>query len=208
MTHITEHNVFEEARKYSSATFHEASGKRGALPSAIKPIAPDFTICGPAFPVFSPPKDNLWLHRAIYVAKPGDVLVIDVGDYHEAGYWGEIMATAAMERQIAGIVINGGVRDCRRLIEMNFPTFSNGLCIQGTGKDREAYGHLNQPVRIGEVNVAPGDLVYGDQDGVVVLPKERMVEIVIKAKQREDEEFELMQRIRAGESTLDIYNFR
>ena len=119
---------FEEARKFSSATFHEASGKRGRSTSAIKPISPEFTICGPAFTVLSPPKDNLWLHRAIYEAKPGDVLVVDVGNYYEAGYWGEIMATAAVARGIAGIVINGGVRDCRRMIEMGFPTFSNGLC--------------------------------------------------------------------------------
>ncbi|MBP1155411.1 MULTISPECIES: 4-carboxy-4-hydroxy-2-oxoadipate aldolase/oxaloacetate decarboxylase [unclassified Paenibacillus] len=205
---MTEQNDFEEAQKYSSATLHEASGKRGALPSAIKPISPTFTIYGPAFPVLSPPKDNLWLHRAIYEAKPGDVLVVDVGEYYEAGYWGEIMATAAVVKQIAGIVINGGVRDCKRLVEMGFPTFSRGLCIQGTGKDKKAYGHINQPIRIGEVNISPGDLVYGDQDGVVVLPKERIKEVLIEAKKREDDEAELLNRIRAGESTLDIYNLR
>lgn len=198
----------EAASQYSSATFHEASGKRGALPSSIKPISPDFIICGPAFTVHSPAKDNLWLHRAIYEAKKGDVLVVDVGDYYEAGYWGEIMATAAMVRGIAGIVINGGVRDCRRMIELGFPTFSNGLCIQGTGKDKVAYGHLNQPIRIGEVNICPGDFIFGDEDGVFALPKDRMKDVLAEAKKREEDEALLLARIRAGESTLDIYNLR
>ena len=91
------------------------------------------------------------------------------------------MATAAVARGIAGIVINGGVRDCRRMIDMGFPTFSNGLCIQGTGKDKKAYGHLNEPIRIGEVNIRPGDFIFGDEDGVVALPKERMKEILSEA---------------------------
>lgn len=205
---MTNNELFEQARRFSSATFHEASGKRGALPSAIKPLADNFVVCGPAYPVLSPPKDNLWLHRAIYEASPGDVLVIDTGGYREAGYWGEIMATAAIERGLAGIIIDGGVRDSARLIEMGLPTFSNGVCIQGTGKDREAYGHLNKPVRIGEVHIAPGDLVFGDRDGVVVLPKERIGEVVEAARAREDEEALILERIRGGESTLDIYKFR
>lgn len=207
MTAMNAGNACEEARRYASATLHEAAGKRGALPSSIKPVSPDFTVCGPAFPVLSPPKDNLWLHRAIYEAKPGDVLVVDVGGYAEAGYWGEIMAAAAIERKLAGIVINGGVRDSGRLIEMGLPTFSIGICIQGTGKDRQAYGHLNKPVRIGETHVAPGDLVCGDRDGVVVLPQAEIGAVLEAARQREEAEAEILQRIRAGGTTLDIYRF-
>ena len=83
-----------------------------------------------------------------------------------------------------------------------------GYAIQGTGKDKLAYGHLNQPIRIGEVNICPGDFVFGDEDGVVVLPKDRMNEYWPEAKKREDDEIALLARLRAGESTLDIYNLR
>ena len=196
----------EEMKVFPSSTLHEAYGKRGALPSGIKPVHPSFTVCGPAFPVLSPPRDNLWLHRAIYAAQPGDVLVVDTGGFYEAGYWGEIMTLAAKERKLAGLVIDGCVRDGARLAELGFPVFSRGLCIRGTSKDKEAYGHLNRQVRIGEVAISPGDLVVGDLDGVVVIARDHIGETLDRARRREEEEREIMKRIAAGESTLDIYN--
>lgn len=199
--------IFDRASKLSAATLHEAAGKRGALPSGIKPITPAFTICGPALPVLSPQKDNLWLHRAIYEAKPGDILVVDVGGYYEAGYFGEIMSQAAMERKIGGLIIDGCVRDGHLIVEMGFPSFSRGLCIQGTGKDHNAYGHVNKPVRIENVFISPGDLVFGDQDGIVVIPKDQMEEAVHASEIREEKEKEILARLRSGETTLDIYQF-
>ena len=95
----------------SSATVHEASGGKGALSSRIKPLSPKMRVLGPAVTVELRPGDNLMLHKAIYVAKPGDVIVADAKGYTEAGAWGEIMAVAAKERGIAGLVFNGAVRD-------------------------------------------------------------------------------------------------
>ena len=94
--------LLSEAAEISTATMHEAGGKIGALPSAIKPASPEFEVCGPAYPVSGPAGDNLWLHRAIADAEPGDVLVAYLEDHHEAGYWGEIMSTAAMARNLGG----------------------------------------------------------------------------------------------------------
>ncbi|HWK34803.1 RraA family protein, partial [Sphingomonas sp.] len=118
----------------STATLHEAGGRIGALPPAIKPHAANVTLAGRAYPVMSPGGDNLWLHHAIYHAAPGDILVVATGD-HGFGYWGEVMAVAAQARGIAGLVIDGGVRDSQPMLALGFPVFSTAACIQGTGKD-------------------------------------------------------------------------
>ena len=199
-------SLLARARASSSATLHEAANKTGALPAAIKPIGPDVRVCGLAFPVKSPPGDNLWLHHAIYAASPGDVLVVDVGDDPEYGYWGEVMAVAAAVRGLAGLVINGGVRDAQRMLEMSFPVFSTTPCIRGTAKNPAGAGSVAAPIRIGGVIVHRGDLVFGDADGVVVLPSAAAAAIVDAAERRDAEETRIFARLRSGESTLDIYS--
>lgn len=197
----------EQASTLPSSTLHEAAGKIGALPSAIKPVHPSFRICGAAVTVQSPPADNLWLHRAIVAARPGDVLVVHVGGHYEAGYWGEVMSQAARARGLAGLVIDGCVRDGAILERFGFPVFARGLCIRGTGKDFDARGWINAPTLFGDVTVQPGDLIVGDTDGVVAIPRARVDEVLAKARQREEDEARIIERLAAGENSLDIYNW-
>lgn len=192
-------------RTTSTATLHEANKRRGALPAAIKPLATHVRICGPAYPVKSPPGDNLWLHHAIYAASRADVLVIDVGGAPEFGYWGEVMTIAAQLRGIAGIVIDGGVRDACRLVELEFPVFSRTPCIRGPVKNPDGEGSLGDPVTIGDVTINRGDLVLGDADGVVVLPQAQAARIVADGELRELHEKSVVQRLQAGETTMQIY---
>ncbi len=199
--------LLKAASAFHSADLHEASGQKGALPSGIKPVSPQFFVCGPALTVLSPPKDNLWLHRAIYAAQPGDVLVVDTGGYYEAGYWGEIMSHAAKEAGLGGMVIDGCVRDGLDIIEIGFPIWSRGLCIRGTTKDKEAVGAYNVPVRIGETTVFPGDLVLADADGVVVIERSTVEDVLAKTKARVDKEAETIRRIHDGVRTVDLYGF-
>ena len=190
----------------STATLHEAAGRRGALPSVIKPIDPQMRVTGPAYPVRCPPGDNLWIHRALVEARPGDVLVVECGTGDEFGYWGEIMATAAIVQGLAGLVITGGVRDSLALIELGLPTFAGRICIQGTGKDPKGDGAIGEPVRIGSVTVRQGDLVVGDADGVLVLSPEDAAWVVPAGRERDAKEAAILERIRAGEPTLEVYN--
>jgi 4-hydroxy-4-methyl-2-oxoglutarate aldolase len=194
-----------EVATLSSATLHEAGGKIGALPAAIKPLTANMRVCGRALPVMSPPGDNLWLHHAIYAAAAGEVLVIDVGTGREFGYWGEVMAVAAQARDIAGLVITGGVRDSLRMIEMGFPVFSAAVCIRGTRKDPRGVGSIGKPVRIGDAVIRRGDIVFGDADGVVVLPAAQAAIIAAESRKRDQQEQEIFKQLRAGQSTLDIY---
>ena len=199
--------VVDAARALPTATLHEAGGRIGVMPSAIKPVSPTFRLCGPAVTVHSPGGDNLWLHRAIYVAQPGDVLVVHVSGVHDFGYWGEIMSCAAKARGLAGLVIDGCVRDGGILADFGLPVFARGLCVRGTGKDHGARGWINFPTLFDNLTVNAGDLIVGDADGVVAIPRERAAGVVTAAEQREAKEGAILERIRAGERTLEVYNF-
>ena len=197
--------LVERAAKLSSASLHEAAGRAGALPSALKPLDRLMRICGVALPVRCPAGDNLWIHRALAVAQPGDVLVVETGAGTEFGYWGEIMATAAIARGVAGLVISGGVRDSLKLVELGLPTFSASVCIKGTVKDPEGDGAVGEAVRLGEVVVRKGDLVFGDADGLVVLSPAQALSAVPNAERRDADEIGILEKVRAGALTLDVY---
>lgn len=190
---------------FGTAAIHEAIGKLGALPSAIRPAFPGAVLSGPVFPVAATPHNNVFLHDAIVAAPPGAVLVVDTGGAHEAGYWGEIMTHAAIARDLAGLVIDGCVRDGHRLAELGWPVFARGFCIRGTGKARIPSGVVGSRIRVADVHVAPGDWVVGDHDGVVVVPRDRLATAVARTAEREDEEALIIERLRQGETTLDIY---
>src|SRR5665213_112109 len=199
--------LVQRAAAFGTATLHEAGGKIGALPSAIKPMHPSFSIAGPAFTVHSPPGDNLWLHRAIAIAKPGDILVVFTEGVYEHGYWGEIMSTAGNAAKLGGLVIDGCVRDGALLGKVGFPVFARGLCIRGTGKDFAARGWINHPLLLGDVTVEAGDLIVGDTDGVVVIPRAKIETVVQKSREREDKEAETMRQLTAGQKSLDLYGW-
>jgi 4-hydroxy-4-methyl-2-oxoglutarate aldolase len=197
----------ELAAAFGTATLHEAAGRIGALPSYIKPISSTFRLCGPAFTVHGRGYDNLWIHRAVYAASPGDVLVVATGNALEAGYWGEILNEAAMERRLGGVVLEGGARDAAIIGRQAFPVFAAGLCIMGTGKDFGATGWLNSPVRIGNVVIQPGDLVCGDCDGVVAIPADQVDGTLAQSQVREADEADKIAGIKAGARTVDLYKF-
>jgi 4-hydroxy-4-methyl-2-oxoglutarate aldolase len=151
------------------------------------------------------PGDNLAIHRAIYMAEPGDVLVVAVDGHTEAGLWGEIMTVAAIERGIKGLVTDGAVRDVEAINRLGFPVFARGVCMRGTRKDD--LGTVAQPISIGGVAVSPGDVVIGDSDGIVVVPQRRAAEVCDLSRLRQEKEETIKRRLREGKSTLELYGF-
>lgn len=195
------------AASISASTIHEAAGKIGSLPAAIKPLERSMRVCGPAFTVKGAPGDNLWLHHALDQAQPGDVLVADVGGHYDAGYWGEVMTVSAQARGLGGLVINGCVRDGNEMIGLGFQVFARGTCMRGTEKDHNFKGALAQPLAMGDVIVTPGDLVIGDGDGVVVIPRGQVAEAIEASNAREAHEAEMMDILRTGKTTVEIYGW-
>jgi len=198
-------HLIAAASPLSAASLHEAAGRLGALPAVLKPLSPSMRLCGRALPVRCPAGDNLWIHRALAAAQPGDVLVVDTGGGVDFGYWGEIMATAAVARGVAGLIITGGVRDSLALIALGLPTFSACVSIRGTVKNPKGDGAVGEPVRIGEVVVRQGDLVFGDADGVVALAPDIAQAATPAAAGRDADEVGILEQVRAGALTLDVY---
>jgi 4-hydroxy-4-methyl-2-oxoglutarate aldolase len=190
----------------STATLHEVMDKRNTLSPAIRPLWTPLRLCGPAFTVQARPGDNLATHWALSVAPAGSVLVIShEGDTSCAG-WGEITSAAALARGLRGLVTDGVVRDTEACRRLGFPIFCQGVSIKGTSK---AYaGALNVPIVCGGALVVPGDYIVADEDGVVVVPPAEAGAIVRKARQRETHEAEILERLRAGELTIDLLGLR
>lgn len=205
MTNEISPELLQLALQLGSATLHEASGKQGALPSAIKPLQRDWRIAAPVFTVVGPARDNLWLHRAIYAAPRGMVLLHECGADAEAGYWGGIMANAAQERGLAGFVTEGGVRDSGELRDLGWPIFAANVCIRGTSKRVDGAGSIGLSALIGDILVHSGDLLVADADGVVVIARLDAGRVIAAGVQREQEERAIVARLKQGERTLDIY---
>ncbi len=184
-----------------SSSLHEAMGRKGALPSRIRTIAPDASMAGRAVTVACHPADNVTLLKAMDVAGEGDVLVVATG-HHEAGYFGEVMATRCMARGIAGLVIDGGVRDVQRLREMGFPVFAANVCMAGTVK--QTLGPINERLVIGGQIIEPGDFVRGDDDGVVIVPAASGAAVIEEAERRETDEAGKMAMLRDGQSLFEL----
>lgn len=190
-------------RNLSAATVHEASGRKGAVDNAVKPVTRGVKVCGPALTVQCAPGDNLMLHKALEIAMPGDVIVADVAGEYNCGYWGGLMTVSALARKLGGLVIDGCIRDSGEIIEMGFPVFCRGFAIKGTTKN--ALGLVNYPVFFGKVLVSPGDLILGDDDGIVVVRYDEVEEVLAKSLKRINDEREKAEVLRTGISSVE-YN--
>lgn len=199
------HQTPKDWLSLGAATVYEASTLDCALSSKFRPAWPGAKMAGPALPVATAPADNLPLHLAVEQANPGEVLVVD-GRGARCGYWGEILTVAAQQRGIAGLVIDGGVRDVDQLAELSFPVFSTSIAIPGTVKDDE--GTIGRTIRLRGLTVARGDIVVADTDGVVVVPQAEADRVLAASQARQEAEEGYVKRLRAGELTMDVYNLR
>jgi 4-hydroxy-4-methyl-2-oxoglutarate aldolase len=185
-----------------TATVGEAWPAARLVAAPLRPLSPGMTLAGTALPVRCRPGDNLALHLAIAAARPGDVLVADYGGSLDSGPFGEIMALACQMRGIAGLVIDGAVRDSAQIAALGFPVFARGLNIRGTVKTHR--GAIGDPVTLGGAMIAAGDLVLADVDAILVLDAGDLAPALAAARARAAREAEMMQRLRQGETTLSI----
>lgn len=187
---------------FDPATLYEAAGHRGMVDPAIRPAWAGAQICGVAATVECPPGDNLMLHHAVAAARPGVVIVARLGGYLLTGAWGEILTVAAQAKGVAGLAVDGAVRDIAAIAELGFPVFSRGLAIGACTKERT--GTIGVPILFGGVLVRTGDIVFGDADGLVVIERERADEIYASAMARRNREAELIEQLRQGKTTLEL----
>src|SRR5512138_852639 len=162
-------SIVEQASKFASSILADVAGRRGALSGRIAPLEPSMRFAGPAVTVEVRPGDNLMIHAALALVKPGDVIVVDGKGDLTSALMGEIMCQQAVALGVAGVVIDGAVRDSEAIRELGFPMYAAGL--NPNGPTKFVPGRVNHPISIGGVTVEPGDLVVADADGVTVVER-------------------------------------
>lgn len=194
--------LVEAFRRLSAATVYEALGRRGALDARIKAVSPGVKLCGPAITVLPHVGDVLMLHKAVALAQAGDVIVCEPSAQSETALLGELLTLQASVRGIAGFVINGYVRDVAAIRWIGLPVFALGASVRGAVRD--TLGFINHTISCAGVPVSPGDIVLGDDDGVVVVPRLEAQAVLARALEREARELALRDQIRHGRTTMEL----
>ena len=193
-------DIAGDLARLGSATIGESGGQ--AADRRLRPTWPGAVLAAPAYPVGCTPGDNLAVHVAVTKAPPGSVLVVDVGQVADRGYWGEVLTTAAEAAGLAGLVLDGGVRDVGALEAHGFPVFSATIALTGASKDKP--GTVGIPVRVGGVRVAAGDWVVADVDGVAFVRRDAVDEVLAAGRAREEKEAGFFDSLRSGSTTLEL----
>jgi 4-hydroxy-4-methyl-2-oxoglutarate aldolase len=193
-------DIVENLARLGSATIAESGGN--PLDPGLRPIWPSARVSGPAYPVLCAPGDNLAIHVAVIEAPPGSVLAVTVGDLPARGYWGEVLTVAAVRARVAGLVLDGCVRDIESFERHRFPVFARGTALRGTTKDRG--GSVGSPVTVGGVLVRAGDWLVGDADGVSLIESGQIQSVIGAGGARAAREQRYFEALERGATTLEL----
>ena len=194
-------DLIERARILSPSLLCDAMDSFGAMNYGIKPVRSGMTVIGTAITVKVKPGDNLFLHKAIYLSGKGYVIVLDSNEHKACASWGGMMTRAAAAMGAEGVILDGAVRDVAEIRELGFPVFAG--CAIPNGPLTNGPGRINCVISCGGVSVSPGDLVFGDDDGVVVVPPDLLETVLLKAEAKAKAEEARIREIAEGKLEPD-----
>ena len=192
-------NLVEQFRNVVTPHISDNLNRMFAGGANLRPYHKSGKLLGTALTVKTRPGDNLMIHKALDIAEPGDVLVVDAGGDTTNAVIGEIMLRIAKKNGVTGFVVDGAIRDVAAFMSGEFPVYAKGVTHRGPYKDGP--GEINVPITIGEMIVHPGDLIVGDEDGIVVVPVNDVEEVLNKVREQEKKENEIFETIESG--TID-----
>jgi 4-hydroxy-4-methyl-2-oxoglutarate aldolase len=204
--HRADSAVVDALAQYGVATVHEAQARTGLLAAYMSPVYAGAHVSGSAVTVSVPPGDNWMIHVAVEQCREGDVLVVAPSSPSEAGYFGELFATALQARGVRGVVIDAGCRDVAELGRMGFPAWSK--CVSAFGTVKETLGDVNVGVVCAGQWIEPGDVIVADDDGVVAVRRRQAAAVLEACGAREEKEAASRRRYQAGELSLDVHGMR
>ena len=189
-------DVVRRASGFQAAIIADVAGRRGTMNGRIAAVSPEMKCAGPAFTVEVRPGDNLMIHTAMTMARPGDVLVVDGKGDRTCALMGAIMINACRQMKLAGVVIDAAIRDSLDLRELGFPVFAVGA--NPNGPTKFVPGRINWPISCGGIAVSPGDLIMADADGVLVVEREKAATLLDAAQKKLDDETARIAAIKQG----------
>jgi 4-hydroxy-4-methyl-2-oxoglutarate aldolase len=202
--------LIARAAQHAVADLHESlgaiQGRQCLMSATMRPIAPGQRVCGPAVTGYNYPGDNLMVHAALNVAPPGSVLVFTNGGSAQGAQWGDVACNFAVKQGVAGAVVHGGARDTAPIRELGFPVWATAISVEHP--EKRGPGAVNVPMVVDGVLVEPGDIICGDDDGVVVIPRAELARVVAAAEARAAAEVVFRQRIADGERLIDILGMK
>ena len=196
----------DKLRQLGVATIHEAMGRIGLMNRHMNPVGPGQQAAGRALTVLAQPGDNWMIHAALDVAEPGDLMVLGCTTENYDGMFGDLLMESCIALGVVGFVCDAGVRDSKDLRDRGFPVWSSAIYAKGTVK--ETLGAVNVPIVCAGASVVAGDVVVGDDDGVVVVPLKDVDWVIEKSEARIADEAIKRQKLAAGEKSFDLYNLR
>ena len=197
---------YAELAALGVATVHEAAGRTGVVDLPLTRVVPGSRVAGPARTALCMPGDNTMVHALVAHARPGDVLILTTAEPEPVAFVGDLLATQAQAQGVAGILVDGAVRDLDELAELGLPIWTRFVRAQGATKGD--VGKLDVPVVVGGAEIRPGDLVVMDCDGAVVVPADRVDEMLPAARERAERETAVRQRYRDGDLSYDLQGLR
>lgn len=189
--------TMQRLASYGTPALSDGLNKFNTMDPLVKPVCDDIRIAGPAFTVRLRPGDNLMLHKAIAMAQPGDVIVVDTCGCRNYSIMGDLMASSAFKKKLTGIVIDGAIRDIGDLKSKRYPVFAK--YVTPSVGDKDGPGEINQPISCAGVPVLPGDYIVGDQNGVVVIRPDLLEQIIAGTELKLAYEKKRMQEIENGQ---------
>jgi 4-hydroxy-4-methyl-2-oxoglutarate aldolase len=195
-----------ELARLGTATVYEAAGREGLIDADLRQVVPGSRVAGPARPVRCGQDDNLMVHAALAVARPGDVLVLTMPEPRPVALVGDLLATQALAQGVAGLLVDAAVRDVEDLVALGLPIWTRWVRVRGAGKD--GIGTIDEPVSVGGCPIAAGDAIVLDADGGAVVPAARVEAVLHASLAREEKERVKRKRLRAGELSYEIDGLR